>query len=42
MSKYPNGDKVTTKKAENDNLVATKLPDRNGISQIYLSCGFSS
>ena len=39
MSKYPNGDKVTTKKAENDNLVVTKLPDRNGISQIYLSSG---
>jgi hypothetical protein len=39
MYKYPNGDKVTTKKLEYGNLVTTKLPECDGISKIYLSSG---
>ena len=39
MFKYPNGDKVTTKKSEYGNLVTTKLPECDGISEIYLSSG---
>ena len=39
MYKYPNGDKVTTKKSEYGNQVTTKLPECDGISQIYLSSG---
>ena len=39
MQKYPNGDKVTTKKSEYGNLVTTKLPECDGISEIYLSSG---
>ena len=39
MYKYPNGDKVTTKKSEYGNLVTTKLPECDGISEIYLSSG---
>ena len=39
MYKYPNGDKVTTKKLEYGNLVTAKLPECDGISQIYLSSG---
>ena len=39
MYKYPNSDKVTTKKTEYGNLVTTKLPECDGISQIYLSSG---
>jgi transposase len=39
MYKYPNGDKVTTKKSEYGNQVITKLPECDGISQIYLSSG---
>ena len=39
MYKYPNGDKVTTKKPKYGNLVTTKLPECDGISQIYLSSG---
>ena len=39
MYKYPNSDKVTTKKTEYGNLVTTKLPGCDGISQIYLSSG---
>ena len=39
MSKYPNGGKVTTKIAEKGNSAATKLPECDGISRIYLSSG---
>ena len=39
MYKYPNGDKVTTKKLEYGNFVTTKLPECDGISKIYLSSG---
>ena len=39
MSKYPNGGKVTTKIADNGDSVATKLPECDGISRIYLSSG---
>ena len=39
MFKYPNGDKVTTKKSEYGNLVTTKLPECDGIAEIYLSSG---
>ena len=39
MYKYPNGDKVTTKNSEYGNLVTTKMPKCDGISQIYLSSG---
>lgn len=39
MCKYPNGDKVTTKRSEYDNPCTTKLPECDGISQIYLSSG---
>ena len=39
MYKYPNSDKVTTKKSEYGNLVTTKLPECDGISEIYLSSG---
>ena len=37
MSKYPNGDKVTTKKSESSNNLATISPCREGISRLYLS-----
>ncbi len=37
MYKYPNGDKVTTNNSECGNPIATKLPECDGISQIYLS-----
>jgi len=40
MYKYPNGDKVTTKNSEYGNPVRTKLPECDGISQVYLSSGF--
>lgn len=39
MYKYPNGDKVTTNNSEYGNPVTTKLPECDGISQIYLSSG---
>ena len=39
MYKYPNGDKVTTNNSECGNPIATKLPECDGISQIYLSSG---
>ncbi len=39
MCKYPNGDKVTIKKSEYGNQLTTKLPECDGISQIYLSSG---
>lgn len=39
MCKYPNGDKVTIKKSEYGNQFTTKLPECDGISQIYLSSG---
>lgn len=39
MNKYPNADKVTIKNIEYDNLRASKLPECDGISQIYLSSG---
>ena len=37
MSKYPNGDKVTTKKSESSIDLATISPCSEGISQIYQS-----
>ena len=37
MSKYPNGDKVTTKKPESSIDLATISPCSKGISQIYQS-----
>ena len=37
MSKYPNGDKVTTKKSESSNNLATISPCSEGISRLYLS-----
>lgn len=39
MCKYPNVGKVTIKKLEYGHLPATKLPECDGISQIYLSTG---
>ena len=39
MCKYPNGGKVTIKKLDYGHLPATKLPECDGISQIYLSTG---
>ena len=39
MCKYPNGDKVTTKNSEYGNLSTTKLPECDGIAQIYQSSG---
>ncbi len=37
MPKYPNGDKVTTKKSESCTDLATISPCSEGISQIYQS-----
>ena len=41
MSKYPNGDKVTTKKSESCTDLATIFPCCEGISQLYLSSEIS-